>query len=213
MLPTDTLRETADQGLAGEHFSRAELVVKACVKYAREQLSAQMPAVHERKFDFMPSFQNTMIRQYLVGVMWKYGEQYEMPTDARARAFLCLISLLMADGASFKDAQDTVNALYTVCQPKSGAEHPALLVAYKRGTEPGVLAQMLDLYRDEPQLAGAPYRLLDRAKPVSAILGISSAAISLIFGQDIFESVGVGIVIGFATLAIALAIHKQMVRP
>ena len=48
----------------------------------------------------------------------------------------------------------------------------------------GSLANVFEAFRNVPEVSGAPYRLLDRSKPVAAILAIAGLVISLLFGRS-----------------------------
>lgn len=212
MAPDDALRQAATQGISEPHLTRAELVLQACVKHAREQLAKQMPLVYERKFDFMPQFQTAITRLYLVGLMWKYGEKYDLPTAPRERAFICLIQLLTEDGMSMPDAQKEAANLHGLSRRDDGSENPVLTKAYEWGTDDGALAIILEMFRNDPKVAGSPYRMLDRAKPIAAIVGVASFGIAMLLDRSIEIAVGIGIVVWLAGLGIGLAIHRQMVR-
>lgn len=70
----------------------------------------------------------------------------------------------------------------------------------------------LNPFRNEPIVSGAPYRLLDRSKPIAIILGIAGFAVSLVIDRTLGESIGIGIVIGLTTFGIALVIYRKMIK-
>jgi hypothetical protein len=198
---------------ATEHESAAaEQVIEACVAHARQLLASELPIVESRSYDFMPSFKEMTTQLYLVGVMWRFGEQFELPTSARDRGFICLMSMLVSEGMNAKEAQSRIAHLSQISRTSTGQETLAIAVGYEAKTGDGSLATVFDAYRNAPEVSGAPYRLLDRSKPIAAILAASGIVISLLVGRSWGEAIGVGVVLGAATLAIALAIYHQTVK-
>lgn len=191
----------------------AEYVLTACVQHGREMLATQMPMVVERGFDFMPSFQRMAVNLYLAGIMWRYGEQFEMPTDARDRGFICLISLLVSDGMPPAEAKEHVAYLNGISRTPDGKDNGFLAAGYRAQSADGSLVQALDVFRTNPEVSGAPYRLLDRTKPVAAILAIATLLASKLTGLGWGAAIGVGLVVGIAAMGIGLAIYRQMVKP
>ena len=111
------------------------------------------------------------------------------------------------------DAKKEAAEVYQISKRPDETDNPVLAGAYEWGTNDGALAAILEVFRSDPKVAGAPYRMLDRAKPISVILGIATAAMALLLGRDFFTAIGIGIVVGVASIAIALAIYRQMVKP
>lgn len=188
-------------------------VLDACVGHARQMLASQLPMVEVRSYDFMPSFREMTTQLYLAGVMWRFGEQFDLPTEARDRAFLCLVLMLTADGMSFKQAKDRAAHLNQISRSTDGSDTLAIAVGHKASEGDGTLASVFDQFRGVPEVSGAPYRLLDRAKPIAAILAVAALLISVLVGTSWWPALSIAIVVGMSTLGIALAIYHQMVKP
>ena len=65
-------------------------------------LASQLPIVEARTYDFMQIREMTTAT-LSGGVMWRFGEQFELPTAARERGFICLMSMLVGDGMGARD--------------------------------------------------------------------------------------------------------------
>lgn len=196
-----------------EHESTVAVqVIEACVAHARQLLASQLSAVESRNYDFMPSFTEMTTQLYLVGSMWRFGEQFDLPTTARDRGFICLMSMLVSDGMSAKEAQSRIAHLNEMSRTSTSTDTLAISAGYSGKNGDGSLATVFDTFRGVPAVSGAPYRLLDRSKPIAAILAVAGLVIALLVGRSWGESLGVGVVLGVATLAIALAIYRQAVK-
>ena len=185
-------------------------VLETCVQHGRQLLELQMPLVEAKNYDLMPVAKEMTIQLYLAGVMWRFGEQFEMPTSARDRGFICLMSILISDGMSEKDAQARVALLNKISRIEAGEDNLAISIGYEVGNREGALVAIFDQIGKSPEVAGAPWRVIDRSKPVAAILAISGLTVSLLLGRTWAEAIGVGVVVGASALAIALAISRQM---
>ena len=148
----------------------AEGVIEKCVAHARALLALQLPAVEAKNFDFAPSFRKMGTELYLVGIMWRFGEQFDLPTQPRDRAFLCLMHMLIADGASWRAAKKRISVLNSYSRDERGEDILAIRVAYEAGDREGALAAILEQYRNTPA-AAAPYKMIEISKPVAAIFG------------------------------------------
>lgn len=190
--------------------SFATHVLDACVQHGRQLLTLQTPFVDAKNYDLTPIAKEMTIQLYLAGVMWRFGEQFEMPTSARDRGFICLMSMLIDDGMSEKDAQARVALLNKMSLTVTGADNFAVSIGYEVGNKEGALVAIFDEISKSPELSGAPWRVIDRAKPIAAILSIAGLIISLLVGRSLAEAIGIGIVAGVSTLAIALAISRRM---
>ena len=198
---------------ATEHESAIALqVIEACVAHARQLLASQLPTVESQRYDFMPSFKEMTTQLYLAGTMWRFGEQFDLPTAARDRGFVCLMSMLISDGMNAKQAQSRIAHLNAISRTSTGQDTLAITVGYGAKSADGSLANVFDTFRGVPEVSGAPYRLLDRSKPVAAILAVAGLVIALLLGRSWGEALGVGVVLGAATLAIVLAIYRQAVK-
>jgi hypothetical protein len=56
----------------------------------------------------MPDFKKMTIELFLVGVMWRFEEQFDFPTSPRDRGFVCLMQMLVNDGMSLQSAQSMI---------------------------------------------------------------------------------------------------------
>lgn len=187
-------------------------VLEACVAHARQMLASQSPILESRAHDFMPSFKAMTTQLYLAGVMWRFGEQFDLPTAARDRSFICLMSMLIGDGMSVKAAQKRIALLNGASRSPEGQDAPGLASGYAAEFGDGSLAALFDRYRSDPKIAGAPYRLLSHSKPVAAILTIAGLGIALLLGRSVGEACCIGVVLGISTLGGALAIYYGMVK-
>ena len=198
---------------ATEHESTVALrVIEACVDHARHLLASQLPTVESRRYDFMPSFKEMTTQLYLAGAMWRFGEQFDLPTAARDRGFVCLMAMLVSDGMNAKQAQSRIAHLNEISRTSTGQDTLVIAAGYGAKNADDSLATVFDTFRGIPEVSGAPYRLLDRSKPVAAILAVAGLVIALLVGRSWGEALGVGVVLGVATLAIALAIYRQAVK-
>jgi hypothetical protein len=188
----------------------ATYVLEECVQHGRQLLALQLPLVEAKNYDLMPEARKMTIQLYLVGVMWRFGEQFEMPTNARDRGFICLMSMLISDGMGTKDAQARISFLNSISRTPTGADNLAILIGHDFGTKQGALVLIFDHLIKSPEIAGAPWRIISRSKPVAAILVVTSLLISLLLGRSWVEAIGVGLIAGLSTLAIAVAISNQM---
>ena len=187
-------------------------VMDASVAHARSMLASQMPIVQSRKFDFMPKFIEMTTQLYLAGVMWRFGEQFELPTAARDRGFICLMSMLIGDGVSAEKAQERIAYLNQISRAADGQDTLAIAAGYSAEESDGSLATAFEGFRNVPEVSGAPYRLLDRSKPIAVILAITGTLLALFLDKGWGVALGVGVVLGGLTLAIALAMYRQAVK-
>ena len=198
--------------MKGSDTELATAVLDACVGHARQMLASQLPKVAAGGYDFMPSFKEMTTQLYLAGVMWRFGEQFDLPTGPRDRAFICLLSMLVADGMSFKKAQERIAHLNQISRGPEGSDTLAIAVGYKATEGDGSLAAVFDQFRNTLEVAGAPYRLLDRTKLIAAILAVAALFISLLVGTSWGAALGIGVVVGASALGIALAMYRQMIK-
>jgi len=190
----------------------AKDVIEACVKHGRTLLGLQLPEVDGKNYDFAPQFKKMTTELYLVGVMWRYGEQFDLPTKPRDRAFICLMHMLISDGASWRAAKRRIRMLNSYSRDQNGEDVLAVRVGYEAGNREGALAAIFDQYRNTPGAAGAPYRLIEFSKPIAGVVAIAGLSIALLIDRSWGEALGVGLVAGFAVLAIASLIFRQMTK-
>jgi len=149
---------------------------------------------------------------YLAGVMWRFSEQFELPTPARDRGFVCLMSMLVTDGMSFKKAQQRIAELSKISGTAEGKDKPVLTAGYNARESDGSLAAVLEQFRNVPEAAGAPFRVVNLSKPIAAVVAIAGTLLALLLGKDLITAIGVGLVLGASVLAIALAVYRQGIR-
>ena len=188
----------------------AKGVIERCVTHARALLALQLLAVEAKNYDFAPTFRKMVTELYLVGVMWRFGEQFDLPTQPRDRAFICLMHMLIADGASWREAKKRIGVLNSYSRDERGEDSFALRVSYEAGDREGALAAILEQYRNTPAASAAPYRMIENSKPIAAVAAVAGIAIALLLGRNWTESFGVGLVAGIAVLVTASLIFRKM---
>lgn len=184
--------------------------MEACLEHAERILLFQMPQVKDKKFDFGPRMQEMCTELFLVGVMWRFSEQFDYPTNPRDRAFICFMYYLMRNGMKEKDAKKRIQQLNSVSLDKNGEDTLAISVGYEVGDREGALATVLEKYRDNPAVSGQTHRMLGKFKIVSVVLAITTFVISLIVDRSFGEAVGIGIVVGVSILVIGSLIYHQI---
>lgn len=206
------LRRTAVQAIAGPFKSRAALTVDASIAHARRMLASQMPLVDAGNFDLMPEIKDMVTRLYLIGVLTRYHESFDIPDlTTRERAIISILTLLIENGKNRKAAERSVDQLMTHAPAPDGTISPFVIAGYEALGGDGSLAKSFETFRKDPKVAGAPYRLLNRSKPIAAILAVTACFIALLIGLNFLGAVGIGVVVGLSTLAIALVMYKQMI--
>ena len=188
----------------------AESVIENCVEHARTVLAAQLPAVAARNFDFMPEFMKMMTDLYLVGVMWRFGEQFDLPTSPRDRGYICLMAMLIKDGMGERAAKRRLAFLLQNSKNPGSNSEVFLSLGYQAGTKIDALATMFETYRHNPEMAGAPWRLIKSVKSIAVALSLAGVAISIMSGRTIGEAIGIALVLGLVTLVIGKIIFRQM---
>lgn len=196
--------------MAAADTESAKDVIEKCVSHARALLTLQLPAVEAKNYDFAPAFRKMVTELYLVGVMWRFGEQFDLPTQPRDRAFLCLMHMLIADGASWRAAKKRIRVLNSYSRDERGEDSLALRVGYEAGDREGALAAILEQYRNTPAASAAPHKVIEISKPIAAVIAVAGIAIALLLGRSWAESFGVGLVAGIAVLVTASLIFRNM---
>lgn len=160
----------------------------------------------------MPGFIETATQLYLAGVMWNFGEQFGLPTTARDRGFICLMSMLVSDGMTSQKAQERITHLNQISRNTEGQDILAITAGYNAKESDGSLASVFERFSNVPEVSGAPYRLLDRSKPIALILAIAGTLLALLLNNSWGVALGIGVILGVSTLAIALAMYRQAVK-
>ena len=191
----------------------ATRVLAESVAHARRMLSSQRSLGNAQKYDFTPAFSEMTTQLFAVGAMWSFHEQFELPTKPRDRAFISLIAMLCEDGLGPKKAQQRASYLNGISRDANGNDNTVLLAGYNASEGDGTLAAIYEAFKNKPEVSGAPFRLLDKSKPIAGILAVASAAIAKLFDRSWAESLGLGFIVGITVLGVALSIYRQMVKP
>ena len=112
----------------------SEHVIDACLEQARRVLAAQLPLVEERNFDFEPGFKKTTIELFLVGVMWRFSEQFDLPITPRDRWFVCLLNKFVKEGMSFRAAKHRIAYLNRLSRTADGKNNLPISIGYEVGS-------------------------------------------------------------------------------
>jgi len=184
--------------------------IEACVEHAESILLFQTPQVKDKKFDFSPTMQKMCTELFLVGVMWRFSEQFDYPTSPRDRAYICLIHYLMRNGMSMKDAKKRIKFLNSISLDENGEDTLPISIGYEVGDREDALATVLEQYRDNPVVSGQTHRMLGKFKIVSIVLAITTFIISLIVDRSFGEAVSIGLVTGVSILIIGSLIYHQI---
>lgn len=196
-----------------EEIDYANRVLASCVEHGRTLLALQVKGVEAEHYDFVPAFQQQITDLFLVGLMWRFGEQFDLPTSARDRAFASFMHILVTDGLSMRAAKRRMQEAYRRSRDNNGEDTLAIHIGYETGTKEGALVAVFDQYRNLPGVSGAPFRLLARSRPIAAIVALAAIAISLLVGENFWVALGIGTVVGVSVLCIALAMYKQAINP
>ena len=82
-----------------------------CVQHGEEILASQLLLIKDKEYDFAPPFREMTIHLYLVGVMWRHGENLNLSTNPREHAFASLHTMLVKNGMSDKNAKKRIEFL------------------------------------------------------------------------------------------------------
>jgi hypothetical protein len=155
------------------------LPIDICVQHAREILASQLPQLKDKGYDFAPPFRQMTIQLYLVGVMWRCGENLHLPIDARDYAFQALESMLISDGLSKKEAQKRIAFLSSMSKVEGGADTLAVAMGYEATLNDNSMVSLFDEYRHETKVSGALWRLFERGKRIMFIGGTAAAFVTI----------------------------------
>lgn len=182
-----------------------ETTTDTCIQRARDILALQLPKIKEKRYDFAPEFRQMTIQLYLLGVMWRCGENLGVSEDPREHAFAALQSMLISDGMKKKQAQQRVAFLRNMSRVQEGTDMQdadAVMVGYNAEADDDSLTGIFDGYVDEARVSGAFWRLYDRGKKIMFIGG-GVAAFVTIWAVTIFLPKTEGIDVLAAGLAAA----------
>lgn len=193
--------------------ARADLALTTAVQGAHNMLATQQPAVDAAGFDYTPVFLQMMTRLYLMGVMWRQAEEFDLPLKPRERNSVAMLLYLVGEGMNQKQATRTVQQLNGIARPTDQTDHPVVLAGYHATQGDGSLAATLQLFRNEPKAAGRPYRILDRSKLVAAAAGAIGLVLALAMDASWPKSIGIAVVAALIPLGVALGAFHWMTRP
>lgn len=180
----------------------------ACTQHGEEILASQLLLIKERGYDFAPEFKQLTTHLYLVGVMWRHGENLGLATDARDHAFTALRSMLVNRGMTKKEAERQTVLLRNMSRLEDGSDTLAITAGYQTLSNDINLTTVFDEYLDETRVSGALWRLYDRGKKIMLIGGLSAAVVAIWF-VTIFMPESSGI----AILAVGLVAAALVVIP
>jgi len=215
MAEDDELRVLARQGMQGaatNDQARADLALSAAIQGARSMLATQQPMVDAAGFDYSPVFTTMITRLYLMGVMWRLAEGFDLPLEPRLRNSPSMQGYLVGEGMNERRAALAVQQLNGIARPNDHSDDPVVLAGYHADLGDGSLAQALQAFRNEPQAAGRPWRIIDRSKPIAAAIAVVAFVLALALGQSWPVSIGVGVVAGIIPLGIALGVFHWITR-
>jgi hypothetical protein len=155
------------------------LPVDVCVQHARDILASQLPQLKDKGYDFAPPFRQMTIQLYLLGVMWRRGENLDLPIDARDHAFHALQSMLISDGMSKKEAEKHVAFLSSMSKVEGGADTLAVAAGYEAILNDNSMVSVFEEYRHETKVSGALWRLFERGKKIMFIGGAAAAVVTI----------------------------------
>ncbi len=156
-------------------------MLDTCAQHGREILASQLLLIKDRGYDFAPQFRQMTIQLYLVGVMWRHGEELGLTMDARDHAFAALHSILIGDGMKKKDADQRITFLRSMSRLEDGGDTLAIAVGYQAAPGDAGLTTVFDEYLDETRVSGALWRLYDRGKKIMFIGGGAAAFVAIWF--------------------------------
>ena len=155
------------------------LPIDVCVQHARDILATQLPQLKDKGYDFAPPFRQMTIQLYLLGVMWRCGENLHLPIDARDHAFHALQSMLISDGMSKKEAGKRIAFLSSMSKVESGADTLAVAAGYEATLNDNSMVSVFEEYRHETKVSGALWRLFERGKKIMFIGGAAAAVVAI----------------------------------
>jgi hypothetical protein len=176
--------------------------IDICVQHAREMLASQLPQIKDQGYDFAPLFRQMTIQLYLVGVMWRCGENLGLSSNARDHAFTALRSMLIEDGMKAKEAQKRIVFLQNMSRVEDGADTLAVAIGHEAVMHDNSMVRLFDEYRHETRVSGELWRLFERGKKIMFISG-AAAAFVVIWAVTIFLPKTEGIDVLAAGLAAA----------
>lgn len=150
-----------------------------CVQHGEEILASQLLLIKNKEYDFAPPFREMTIHLYLVGVMWRHGENLNLSTNPREHAFASLHTMLVKNGMSDKNAKKRIEFLGNMSQTEDNSDTLVVTSGYQAMLDDNSLAMILEEYRDEMRVSGALWRFYNRGKKIMFIGGAVAAFIAI----------------------------------
>ena len=154
-------------------------MLDTCAQHGREILASQLLLIKDKGYDFAPQFRQMTIQLYLVGAMWRHGEELSLTMDARDHAFAALHSILIGDGMKKKDADQRIAFLRSMSLLEDGVDTLAIAAGYQAAPGDADLTTVFDEYLNEVRVSGALWRLYDRGKKIMFIGGGAAAFVAI----------------------------------
>ncbi len=197
-------------------------MLDTCAQHGREILASQLLLIKDKGYDFAPQFRQMTIQLYLVGVMWRHGEELDLTMDARDHAFAALHSILIGDGMKKKGADQRIVFLRSMSRLEDGVDTLAIAAGYQAAPGDADLTTVFDEYLDEVRVSGALWRLYDRGKKIMFIGG-GAAAFVAIWSVTLFlpDSSGIAILtagvvaaalVVIPTFLIGILIYRKKIK-
>lgn len=193
-----------------------------CAQHGREILASQLLLIKDKGYDFAPQFRQMTIQLYLVGAMWRHGEELGLTIDARDHAFAALHSILIGDGMKKKDADQRIAFLRSMSRLEDGVDTLAIVTGHQAAPGDADLTTVFDEYLNEVRVSGALWRLYERGKKIMFIGG-GAAAFVAIWSVTLFlpDSSGVAILtagvvaaalVVIPTFLIGILIYRKKIK-
>lgn len=152
-----------------------------CVLYGEKILASQLSHVESKGYDFAPPFREMTIHLYLIGVMWRHGENLDSVTNPREHALASLHKMLVKTGMSNKNAEKRIALLKNLSQEEESSETLAVTAGYQAKQDDNSLDMIFDEYRDETRVSGSLWRFYNRGKKFMFIGGGAAAFLAIWF--------------------------------
>lgn len=182
------------------------------VAHAHRMLESQIPSVQMENLDLLPEVFEIARDIYLAGVLWRFNEQIELPTSARDRGFAILMAYFAENGMTDTAARERIAMLDHASRTADGKDGFQILSGYNAIEGDGTLAECLKTLARNPATAGKPIRTFRLFHSIAWITGISSFAVSLFLGIDLFRSLGICIAFGGAVFATGVAVYNYQIK-
>lgn len=210
---------------ADEDREAAEAFLEACSHHGRLMLALQLPDLATARFDFSSVFERIGREFFMIGAMWRFAEQSSFPTNARDRAFLCLMNILVADGMNFAKARARVAWLAEQSTNNIGQYNVFITAGYRSVPADGSLASAFEHFRSTSGLSGKAERLLKRFRMIAFWIGlvggiIASISFAVALPRDFpwyYLSIAAAgfsafFLFGVAVLLIGAALHSRLTK-